>query len=139
MAKLNVLERVRYASRGGPLDWRVAWVVEGSVEGFSPPVDGIWRRKRAAEAVDARAARVAIENCIAEVFSVVYGGRMIREVAAVLPGSAITMPRDYIRIPPFTPSRLACDIHRYIRVTDNTTPLLAFCVLSHIPNMNLIH
>jgi hypothetical protein len=39
--------------------------VEGRVEGFSWAVVGIWRRKRAAEAVDARVASVATENCIA--------------------------------------------------------------------------
>jgi hypothetical protein len=74
LAKLKVLERVRYASRGGPLDCRVAWVVEGSVEGLNWDVVGIWRRKRAAEAVDAKVARVAIENCIVWILGV---GEMI--------------------------------------------------------------
>tara|TARA_R110002003_G_scaffold214_30_gene16263 strand:+ start:35187 stop:35441 length:255 start_codon:yes stop_codon:yes gene_type:complete len=38
--------------------------VEGRVEGFRSAVVGIWRRKRAAEAVEARVARVDIERCI---------------------------------------------------------------------------
>jgi hypothetical protein len=36
-------------------------VVEGKVDGFRRPVGGTWRRKRAAEAVDARDVRVATE------------------------------------------------------------------------------
>jgi hypothetical protein len=38
--------------------------VEGRVEGFRSAVVGTWRRKRAAEAVEARVARVDIERCI---------------------------------------------------------------------------
>jgi hypothetical protein len=38
--------------------------VEGRVEGFRSAVVGIWRRKRAAEAVEASVARVDIERCI---------------------------------------------------------------------------
>ena len=44
-------------------------MVEGSVDGFKRAVVGIWRRKRAAEAVDASVASVATENCIANVWS----------------------------------------------------------------------
>jgi len=42
-------------------------VVEGSVDGLSMPVGGTWRRKRAAEAVDANEANVVIESCMVNV------------------------------------------------------------------------
>jgi len=44
-------------------------VVEGRVDGLSMPVGGTWRRKRAAEAVDANEANVVIESCIVDVLS----------------------------------------------------------------------
>lgn len=40
------------------------------MDGLSRPVGGTWRRKRAADAVHAREARVAIENCIVESLTV---------------------------------------------------------------------
>jgi hypothetical protein len=75
---------------GGPLDCSVACVVEGRVEGFRVAVLGICKRKRAAEVVDAREARFAIEKRI--ISKVVSGG--MQSVARLwLP----TMDRDFRR------------------------------------------
>lgn len=56
--KMKEFERVRRASYGAPVDWRVAWVVGGRVEGFARGVCGRWIVKRAAEAREARKPRV---------------------------------------------------------------------------------
>lgn len=46
--------------------------MDGRVEGFRSPVVGTWRRKRAADALVAREARVAIESCIVELCAIVW-------------------------------------------------------------------
>jgi hypothetical protein len=73
-------------------------VVEGRVDGFRRAVVGIWRRKRAAEAVDAKVASVATENCILNMSSRVvlvmlsvagnqpYGSRLASSSAKRNPG-----------------------------------------------------
>lgn len=55
-----------WASSGGPDDWSVAWVVDGSVDGFTICVAGMWRMKRAAEAAEAVQTSVSSEDRMLE-------------------------------------------------------------------------